>query len=74
VRIEGPDTLGLSVHFAARIIGKIKKSEIWLSDRAKMDIDDLHARSHVHLKWKPHHRVKMKGLPDTCTLWSLDPE
>jgi len=44
---------------------------IWLSDRAKEDIDRLGAAQHKHLKWKRHDGVAMKGFPGVFILWSL---
>jgi hypothetical protein len=57
---------------AARLVGAIKESEIWLSGRAKEDIDRLGAAKHKHLKWERHEGVAMKGFPGKSTLWAVD--
>ncbi len=71
MQIEKEDVFGGTVNFAARVIEAIKGEEIWLSDRAKEDIDRLGAAQHKNLKWEQHKGVAMKGFPDVFTLWSL---
>jgi class 3 adenylate cyclase len=72
MHVEEGDVFGGTVNFAARVIGAIEqKAEIWLSDRAKEDIDRLGAGKHKHLKWERHEGVAMKGFPGKFTLWSL---
>ena len=43
IHVEEGDIFGGTVNFAARVVGVIKEAEIWLSDRAKEDIDRLGA-------------------------------
>jgi len=69
--VEEEDVFGGTVNFAARVIGAIHGAEIWLSDRAKDDIDRLRAKRHQLLKWDQHDTVAMKGFPGVFTLWSL---
>jgi len=69
--VEEGDVFGGTVNFAARVIGAIEDAEIWLSDRAKDDIDRLGAARHKSLKWERHEGVTMKGFPGAFTLWSL---
>lgn len=71
MQVKENDVKGLTVNFAARVVQAITGAEIWLSDRAKEDIDNLRAKRHSTLKWKQHDAVAMKGFPDTVTLWSL---
>ena len=71
MQVEGNDVFGGTVNFAARVVGAIKDAEIWLSNRAKEDIDALRAKRYVTLKWQRHDEVPMKGFPGTFTLWSL---
>ncbi len=59
------------VNFAARVISSIKGAEIWLSDRAKEDIDRLGAAQHKRLRWARHDDIAMKGFPGVFTLWSV---
>lgn len=69
--VEENDVRGKTASVAARIVNVIKESEIWLSDRAKEDIDQLGAANHRDLKWERHDGVILKGLNGTFTLWSL---
>jgi class 3 adenylate cyclase len=69
--VEEGDVQGKTVGIAARIVSVIKGAEIWLSDRAKEDIDQLGAASYLDLKWERHDGVTLKGLNRTYTLWSL---
>lgn len=43
MHVEEGDMFGGTVNFAARVVGAFKGAEIWLSDRAKEDIDRLGA-------------------------------
>ena len=69
--VEAGDVFGGTVNFAARVVGAVKHAEIWLSDRAKEDIDRLGAAKHKHLKWERHEGVEMKGFPGKFTLWAV---
>ncbi len=69
--VEEGDVFDGTVNFAARVIGAIKGAEIWLSDRAKEDIDRLGAMQHKRLGWELHDDVSMKGFPGVFTLWSV---
>jgi class 3 adenylate cyclase/GTPase SAR1 family protein len=72
IHVEEGDVFGGTVNFAARVVGAIEKRvEIWLSDRAKEDIDRLGAEQHARLRWERHEDVPMKGFPGKFTLWSL---
>ena len=71
MRVEAGDVFGGTVNFAARVVGAVQDAEIWLSDRAKEDIDRLGAGKHKQLKWERHEGVAMKGFPGMFTLWAL---
>ncbi|MCH8807743.1 MAG: adenylate/guanylate cyclase domain-containing protein [Planctomycetes bacterium] len=71
IHVEESDVFGGAVNFAARVIGAIKGAEIWLSDRAKEDIDHLGAARHKQLGWKRHEDAAMKGFKGAFTLWSM---
>ena len=71
MQVEENDVFGGAVNFAARVISAIKDAEIWLSDRAKEDLDRSGAKRHKHLNWEQHNNVQMKGFSGTFTLWSL---
>jgi class 3 adenylate cyclase len=71
MHVEEGDVFGGTVNFAARVVGASKDAEIWLSQRAKEDIDRLGAAKHKHLKWERHQEVAMKGFPGKFTLWAV---
>jgi class 3 adenylate cyclase len=71
MHVEDRDVFGGTVNFAARVVGAIRDAEIWLSDRAKEDIDRLGAVKHKGLNWERHEGVAMKGFPGKFTLWSV---
>jgi class 3 adenylate cyclase len=62
---------GSTVNFASRVVGAIKGAEIWLSGRAKDDIDRLGSGKHKLLRWQRHDEVAMKGFSGTVTLWAV---
>ncbi len=69
--VVGGEIFGGTVNFAARVVVNSRGPEIWLSDRAKDDIDRLGAEQYEQLGWQRHDGVAMKGFPGTFTLWSL---
>jgi class 3 adenylate cyclase len=74
--VEKADVFGRAVNFAARVIGAISGSEIWVSEQAKADIDALGAGHHQDLQWQRHENIEVKGFTGAVALWSLvtDPE
>jgi class 3 adenylate cyclase len=71
LRVEEGDVFGSTVNFADRVSKANKAAEIWLSDRAKQDIDSLGADHHRTLKWERHDGIELHGFNGTFTLWSL---
>jgi class 3 adenylate cyclase len=71
VQIRAGDTFGGTVNLAARVRGMAKGAEIWLSDRAKQDVDQYKAASHRELEWHKHEGCELKGHPGTQPLWSV---
>jgi class 3 adenylate cyclase len=71
MQVEEGDVFGDTVNLAARVVSAIKEAEIWLSERAKEDIDRLGAAKHKHLKWERHEGVAIKGFPGKFTLWTV---
>ena len=69
--VEENDVFGGTVNFAARVVGAIEGPEIWLSARAKEDLDSAGAHQHRQLKWEQRDNVEMKGFPGGFTLWAL---
>jgi len=71
MQVEEDDVFGGTVNFASRVVGVITDAEIWLSDPAKMAIDQHGAARHKGLVWEQHQNVNMKGFPGGFTLWSI---
>ena len=71
MKVEDGDVFGGTVDFASRVVGTIKDAEIWLSDRAREDVEQLGSAKHKQLKWESHEGIAMKGFADRFTLWSL---
>jgi class 3 adenylate cyclase len=65
------DVSGETVNFTDRIVKVIKGPEIWLSDRAKQDIDTLRATRHSNLKWQRCEGIALKSFSEEFTLWRL---
>lgn len=70
IHVEDGDAFGGTVNFAARIVSAFRGAEIWVSDRAKTDLDGLRAKKYASLSWNPHEGVVMNGFPGEFTLWS----
>jgi len=70
--VEENDIFGGAVNFAARVVGAIEDAEIWVSERAKEDIDRAGTK-HAQMKWEAHRNVQLKGFQGGFTLWSLCP-
>ena len=73
MHVEDNDVFGGTVNFAARVVGSIPGAEIWISDRAKDDLDRSGVVRHRHLLWGRHAGVSMKGFTGSFTLWALQP-
>jgi class 3 adenylate cyclase len=71
MHVEEGDVFGGTVNFASRVVGAFSGAEIWLSDRAREDIDRLGAAKYERLGWERHDSVVMKGFPGVFTLWSV---
>jgi len=71
VQVEGADVFGGTVNYAARVIGAAQGAEIWLSDRAKTDIDGLGAARHRNIRWEAHEDAELKGFNGKHRLWSV---
>ncbi|MDI7266709.1 MAG: TIR domain-containing protein, partial [Myxococcota bacterium] len=71
VQVREEDLFGMTVNFAARVLGQAVGAEIWLSKRAKQDIDQRGAARHRALEWTKHGECALKGFRDTHTLWSV---
>lgn len=69
--VEDGDVFGGTVDFAARVLAAIKQAEIWLSDLAKQDVEQLGSAKHKQLKWEAREGISMKGFGGEFTLWSL---
>src|ERR1035437_7004880 len=69
--VEENDVFGTTINFAARVVGAIHGSEIWLSSQAKGHLDTCGARRHTQLKWARHDNLELKGFGERFCLWSL---
>jgi class 3 adenylate cyclase len=71
VRIEDKDAFGGMVNYTARVESCAMGAEIWISDRAKQDIDQEKATAHRSLCWSKHADCELKDFPGKHTLWSV---
>ncbi len=82
MRVEEGDVFGGTVNFAARVVGAVQDAEIWLSERAKEDIDRISEarmandeRMTKHENPKPpalsHERASTQSRPATVGYSSL---
>jgi class 3 adenylate cyclase len=72
MQVEEGDVFGGTVNYAARVVGAIHGGEIWLSERAKEDVDRLGSGKHKGLKWERKDGIEMKGFPGKFTLWAVN--
>jgi class 3 adenylate cyclase len=71
MHVEASDVFGGTVNFAARVVEVTRNAEIWLSSRAKEDVENVGAAKHKNLVWEKHDDVVMKGFPGKFTLWRV---
>jgi class 3 adenylate cyclase len=71
VSIKGGDAFGAMVNYTARVAGSALGPEIWVSDRAKGDIDEEKAKSHAALSWMEHPACELKGFSGRHRLWAV---
>ncbi len=71
VRIQEGDAFGVMVSYTARVAGQAAGPEVWVSDRAKGDIDEEKARAHEALAWREHPDCELKGFAGRHRLWSV---
>ena len=69
VDVVGDDVFGTEVALARRVVDAIEGAEIWLSNRAKEDLDRAGAHRQTGLQWQAHD-VELKGI-GAERLWSL---
>lgn len=69
VEVTEHDIEGAEVAIASRVVGAIAGAEIWLSSRAKEDVDRAGVYQDAQLQ---SHDVSLKGIGD-AQLWSLEP-
>jgi len=66
VEVTADDIFGAEVALASRVVGAVADAEIWLSSRARQDVDRAGVREE---RWQPHD-VNLKGI-GYVQLWSL---
>ena len=62
IRIEEEDAFGLSVNFAARVVGAAKGAQIFVSTDAKKEIDEEKPKRFDDLIWTEHTTEIKEGL------------
>lgn len=69
-KVDGSGLIGKEVLYASGILKRIgEKGEVWLSTRAKEDLDWLQAQRFVHLEWEK--RKRKLDIFGQETLWTL---
>jgi class 3 adenylate cyclase len=71
VSIKGGDAFGAMVNYTARVANSARGPELWVSDRAKGDIDEEKAKAHGLLRWQEHPDCELKGFSGSHRLWSV---
>jgi adenylate cyclase len=71
IQIEEDDAFGSMVNYTARVESQAEGAEIWVSERAKKDIDEEKAEAHNHLSWTEHNDCELKGFSGKHILWSV---
>jgi small GTP-binding protein len=71
VEIEEEDAFGTMVNYTARVQSQAKGAEIWMSDRAKIDIDEERSSAHSNLCWREYPFCELKGFLGVHKLWSV---
>lgn len=72
VHIEEGDAYGTMVNYTVRVQDQARQAEVWVSDRAKGDIDEEKAKAHRRLRWVEHADCSLKGFPGRHRLWSVE--
>jgi WD40 repeat protein/class 3 adenylate cyclase len=72
VSIKGGDAFGAMVNYTARVANSAGGPELWVSDRAKGDIDEEKAKAHGKLRWQEHLDCELKGFSGSHRLWSVE--
>ena len=72
MHVEAGDVFGDTVNFAARVAGASRDAKVWLSSRAKEDVEKVGAAKHKHLAWVKHDDVAMKGFAGKFSLWAVN--
>jgi len=72
MHVEANDVFGDTVNFAARVAGASSEAKVWLSCRAKEDVEKVGAGKHKHLVWVKHDDFAMKGFPGKFSLWAVN--
>ena len=71
VEIQDEDVYGAMVNYTTRVENQATGAEIWVSDRAKADIDEERAEARHELRWVAHPDRELKGFAGKHLLWSV---
>lgn len=72
MHVEERDVFGGTVNFAARVVESIRGPGVWLSERAKEDVENVGATKHENIVWEEHEDIAMKGFPGRFSLWAVE--
>jgi class 3 adenylate cyclase len=73
VQVHGPDLLGRTIHFGARVMSQARGRELWLSDAAKHALEAEAPELAAEIRWAGTARRRLKGIPRLQRLWRVDP-
>jgi class 3 adenylate cyclase len=70
VSADGSALVGKAVHYAARVMQQGKGAELWLSDFAKMSLQDESPGLAESIQWNKSEDCEFKGFEGKQKLWS----
>lgn len=71
VQIEKGDAFGSTVNYTSRVVSLAKNDEIFVSERAKADIEAHKPQAYQSLEWVEQTDCEMKGFPSKQKLWCV---
>jgi class 3 adenylate cyclase len=74
VLIEGGDTFGSTVNYAARVTSQAQGPDIIVSNEAYKQIKSHKSQAHASIQWLKHSAMKLKGFKGKRLLWSIRDE
>ncbi|MBN1917730.1 MAG: adenylate/guanylate cyclase domain-containing protein [Verrucomicrobia bacterium] len=74
IRADKPEYASQTFSIATRLCQQAGPNQIRVSAATKEHIEQEHARRHSKLEWAEHADSEIRGLPERCTVWSLEPD